>query len=234
MPRHLEVIAAGAVHAYFDELQSSAALADFALNIAFAPAGAITDKVRSGTVCDVVISSSGSLDTLAGLGLVRTDSITPIGATEVAVCTRDGNATPRIEDEAALPALLLSATSIHIPDIASSTAGAHMGLVIERLGLRNAISAKLHTHANGNATMRAVAESIDRSPLGFTQRSEIVSAAGTLLGDPLPGRFRLSTTYGAGIARNSTAAEQVQQFIDFLCSEEQQEVRGMFGFFSGK
>lgn len=230
MPDQLEVIAAGAVHAYFDELHRSAAIADFDLNIVFAPAGAITEKIRVGASCDVVISSTTSLDTLAGIGHIEAESISSLGTTEVAVCTRDGNPTPRIENEAALPALLLSATSIHIPDISTSTAGAHMAQVIKRLGLHKTLSLKLCMHPTGNATMRAVAESLDRFPLGFTQRSEIVSAVGTLLGDPLPGGLSLSTTYAAAISSASRAANEAQAFIDLLCSEKQKEIRAIFGF----
>lgn len=234
MPNRLEVIAAGAVHAYFVELQSSAALADFDFHVIFAPAGAITEKVRNGFDCDIVISSTQSLDTLGWLNLIKVESVASLGTTEVAVCTRDGNPTPRVENEAALPTLLLSATSIHIPDIGASTAGAHMDRIIQRLGLHNALKPKLRTHRNGNATMHAVAESIDPLPLGFTQRSEIVSAPGTLLGDSLPGSLSLSTVYAAAITSRSRSTLEAHSFIKFLCSDEQTNIREIFGFDSSR
>ncbi|HRF07950.1 MAG TPA: substrate-binding domain-containing protein [Xanthobacteraceae bacterium] len=234
MPNRLEVIAAGAVHSYFDELHNSAALADFDLHITFAPAGAITEKVRKGFACDVVISSTQSLHTLDRLGLIKPRSVACLGETEIAVCTRDGNPTPHIENEAALPALLLSATSIHIPDVSASTAGAHMAGIIVRLGLHDALVPKLHTHRNGNATMRAVADSVDPIPLGFTQRSEIISAPGTLLGDCLPGQLSLSTVYAAAITSHSRSTLKAYAFIEFLCSDEQMSIREIFGIGSNR
>lgn len=230
MPDRLEVLAAGAVHAYFEELQNSGALADYDINAVFAPAGVITEKIREGRIYDIVVSSMASLHTLARLRLIKAESIALLGTTEVAVCTRDGNSAPRVENEAALPALLLSATSIHIPDINTSTAGAHMGRIIERLGLHNTLAPKMRTHRNGNATMRAVADSVDPLPLGFTQRSEIVSAPGTVLGDSLPERLSLSTVYAAAISSCSKFERDPQALVDFLCSVEQMEVRARFGF----
>ncbi len=230
MPPRLSVIAAGAVHAYLEEIVHTGLLADFALDLAFAPAGAITERVRERAGHDVVISSMSSLDSLSTLGMVISKSVTVLGETELAVCTRDGNPTPRIENESALPALMLEASSIHIPAFETSTAGAHMNRIIERLGLHHALFARLRTHPNGAATMRAIAESADPTPLGFTQRSEIVSAPGTLLGDCLPGSFGLRTRYAAAITSHSATPDVAQRLIDILTSTEQDEFRRIFGF----
>lgn len=230
MTKRLSVIAAGAVHAYFHELQSTNAFVDFAISVMFAPAGAVTKQVQDGAAYDIAISSVDSLETLAAGGRVLKETITTLGATELAVCTRDGRQTPIIKSREALKTLLGRATSIHIPDIAKSTAGAHMGRVFKSLKLHDALAGKLRTYANGAATMRAIAKSKDAYPLGFTQRSEIVSAPGTLLGDTLPGSLGLTTTYAAAILTQSRATTLAQDFIAMLDCTEQRELRSVFGF----
>jgi hypothetical protein len=86
------------------------------------------------------------------------------------------------------------------------------------------------SHANGAATMRALAQSSDAFPLGFTQRSEIVCAPGILLGDSLPGSFALRTTYAIAIGNRPNELPAARKFVSFLTTAGQVELREMFGF----
>lgn len=69
---------------------------------------------------------------------------------------------------AELRAALLGATEIHFPDPQRATAGIHFAKVIDALGVRADVQARLRPHPNGATAMRALANSPHRTAVACT------------------------------------------------------------------
>lgn len=230
MPALLDVLAAGAVHGYLDEVHRSFRSLDYDFRCRFAPANTVAEKIRNGDPFDIVISSLNSVEKLAAGGLLDRATIRRIGVTDLASCVRSGIRPPRLTDEAALREMLIEATSIYLPDPKQSTAGGHMMRVIDELALPPTVVDKVKIFANGASTLQALSESGDRFATGFTQRSEIVGAAGISIGDRLPARYALITAYVAAASATTSNASLARNFIGLLSAPDQQALLQRFGF----
>ena len=90
--------------------------------------------------------------------------------------------------EAGLRAALIAADAIHFPDPGKATAGIHFDKVVDRLGIRSDVQARLRTFPNGASAMRALADAGGRA-IGCTQATEILATPGVRLVGPLPPGF---------------------------------------------
>jgi molybdate transport system substrate-binding protein len=196
----------------------------------FGAVGAIRDLLRSGAACDVFIASEAMIESLQTSGELQAGSQSAVGRVQTALAVRAGAPAPALADSDALRAALLGASAIYFPDATLSTAGAHVAAIVDRLGLREALAARLRMFANGTTAMRELAEHGDARALGCTQATEIVATPGIVLAGPLPQPFALATVYGAAIASGARDRDGARRFIDRLSGAASAAQRRAAGF----
>jgi molybdate transport system substrate-binding protein len=196
----------------------------------FGAVGAMKEALMNGAPCDVLIVTDAMLRALQGNGAVDGDTSMPIGRVRTGVAVREGDAMPDIVSAAALAATFRAAPAIYLPDTEKSTAGAHLLSVLGRLGLRDAVAAKLAVFANGATAMTALANAGPAGSIGCTQITEIISTPFLALAGALPDPFGLATVYSAGVSANSTDPALAARFIVTLCGAETAALRREAGF----
>jgi molybdate transport system substrate-binding protein len=200
----------------------------------FGAVGLMADKLRKGAPTDIVILTAALLATLAEEKLVVAASIADVGLVETALAVRASDPKVVAQDEAGLREALLASDAIFVPDTKASTAGIHVALVLARLGIADAVAARLKIFPNGATAMRELAASDAQRPIGCTQSTEIISTNGVVLSGSLPPGCELATMYTAGITRNGAHPSQASALIGLLIGAGQREQRERAGFISAR
>ena len=200
----------------------------------FGAVGAMADKLRQGTLADIVILTAAIVAALAEEKLVERTSISDIGLVETAVAVRAGDPLVAVNDAAGLRNALLAADAIFVPDTKASTAGIHVAKVLGQLGIADEVAARLRIFPNGATAMRQLAASEAVRPIGCTQSTEIISTDGVMLSGSLPPGYGLSTMYTAAVTTRAANARQVQDLIGLLTNAEQRELRSRAGFLDAR
>jgi molybdate transport system substrate-binding protein len=200
----------------------------------FGAVGAMADKLRGGMPTDIVILTAALLATLAEEKLVVAASISDVGLVETALAVRAGDPKVTASDEAGLREALLASDAIFLPDTRASTAGIHVAKVLARLGIADAVAARLKIFPNGATAMRELAASDARRPIGCTQSTEIIVTNGVVLSGSLPPGCELATMYTAGVTTKAAHPSQATTLIGLLIGAGQQEQRERAGFISAR
>ena len=111
-----------------------------------------------------------------------------------------------------LRAALLAAKSIAYADPArGATAGAHFATVLQALGLREQLAARITVLPFGVDVIEAVAAG--RFELGISQSSEIVQHAGVRYVGALPAPYGLATRYQAAALKGRTNGAALLRYL---------------------
>ncbi len=202
----------------------------YEVDATFSAVGAMRDQLLSGDPADLVILSRKLVDELAASGRIEPASRADLGAVRTGVAVRAGDRLPDISGAETLRASLLAAPGIYFPDPQRATAGIHFAGVLGKLGIADALSARLRTFPNGAAAMQALAEATDAGSVGCTQITEIKRNAGVRLVGPLPSAFELATVYTAGVCTGAAAPDAARRFVALLTGDESRAVRIEAGF----
>jgi molybdate transport system substrate-binding protein len=227
----LNVLSGGAAHGLVAGLAPRfKELTGFDIAGEFGAVGAMADKLRHGTLADIVILTAAIVEKLAKEDRVVPASISNIGLVETAMAVRAGDPLVSAPDAATLRAAFLGADAIFVPDTKTSTAGIHVATVLGRLGIADAVAARLKIFPNGATAMRHLAESDAVRPIGCTQWTEIISTQGVSLSGSLPPGYDLATMYTAAVATRAVAQREAQMLIDLMTAADQDGLRERAGF----
>jgi molybdate transport system substrate-binding protein len=196
----------------------------------FGAVGAMKEKLLAGEPCDAIVLTQALLEELARDGHVRAETIRPLGRVHTGIAVRAGDATVAIDSEDALRDSLRAATSVHFPDPHRSTAGIHFMKVLERLGLRHDLAARLRPYPNGAAAMAGLADATDERPLGCAQVTEIRYTPGVTLAGALPKAVELATLYSAAVCARAPDATLAERFVVLVTGPETRALRSAGGF----
>jgi molybdate transport system substrate-binding protein len=184
----------------------------------FSTAGGVENKVRGGAHPDLVINAAERLQGLATGGFVGPAPARSLGVVRMGVAVRKGGKVPDVSSTAAFRASVLNAESIAYGDPAKgATTGIHFSKMLDKLGIKDAVSGKSMLAANGLEVMRLVAEG--KAEIGVTQISEILHVKGDTLVGPLPEELQLASNYSVALG-SATPKAAAAQFADLLVSEE--------------
>jgi molybdate transport system substrate-binding protein len=127
---------------------------------------------------------------------------------------RAGVPKPDISTPEKLKSVLLSASAVTYTTGAS---GMHFVKVLERLGIADAVAAKLVAPRPGELAGAVVARGA--SDIAVQQISELLPVSGIQILDPLPAEFQQAIIYGVSVFAQSTQRDAAQTFVNFLRSE---------------
>jgi molybdate transport system substrate-binding protein len=208
----LQVLSARAVQEALKPLaQDFTRVTGHAVSFAFAPVGVARKRFEDGEASDIVILSAGAIAELQASRLLRPNCVT-LGRVGLAVAVREGVAAPDISSAHAFKDTLLRAASIAASNPAvGGSAGIYFRRLLERLGVAEAINAKIVPQSGGNDVARAVARG--EAEIGVTFYSEILPIVGARVAGLLPAELQNYTVYAAAISAASRQAENAAAFI---------------------
>ena len=211
-PVKLRFVSAGAAQAL---VTSSAKQHGIEVEGSFGAVGAMLEKYRAGTPCDIVILTRRQIDQLAEDGRVRRETIVDLGSVPTSIAVRDADPSPDVSSADALREAILAAEAIYFPDPDMSTAGIHFDQVLQKLGIHERISDRIRNFPNGATAMREMAKSAGHI-IGCTQATEIRATPGVKLVGPLPEGFDLVTVYSGAVDAASPQEEGAARFLKGL------------------
>jgi molybdate transport system substrate-binding protein len=195
----------------------------------FGAVGAMLEKLDAGEPADIVILTRAQVERLAAQSRVLPQSVSDLGIVPTAIAVRISDAAPDVASGAGLRAALIAADAIHFPDPGKATAGIHFDKVVDRLGIRSEVHARLRTFPNGASAMRALADA-GGHPIGCTQATEILATPGVRLVGPLPPGFELDTVYTAAVHAHATDRNAAAAFVQKLTGMATRRRRTAAGF----
>jgi molybdate transport system substrate-binding protein len=196
----------------------------------FGAVGTMAGKLEAGTAADLVVLTQAVVADLVGKGLLDGDSVTGIGLVETSLAVRASDPLVVATDSASLRAALLAADAIFVPDTKASTAGIHVAMVLDRLGIATDVASRLKIFPNGATAMRNLAASDAPTAIGCTQSTEIINTPGVLLSGALPQGYELATVYTAAVTARAQQAAQAGQLIALLTASDSGDLRESAGF----
>ena len=209
----LEVFAAGASKVAVEKLASAyQRLTGDTLVVRSDTVGALRDRILQGERPQLTVLSQAAVDALISQGLVQARQTWPVGMVRAGLAVKRGAPVPDISTVESLKKTLLQAQTVaHADGARGATSGAHFAKMIDQLGLRPALQAKLVILPFGVEVIEGVAAG--RFELGASQSSEIVPhEAVTYVGD-LPAPFALRTAYVAAVVAGSAQGERLLAFM---------------------
>jgi molybdate transport system substrate-binding protein len=187
----------------------------------------IQKKLAAGETPDVVFMPVGALDALIKANTLSAPRAV-LGSVGIGVIVREGAPHPDISTPEHFREALVNARSVVHANPAATPSGAHLGKLIEQLGLAAAMEGK-RTFSN------ALDGGVDRitrgeAEIGIYPVSEVIAVKGIALVGLLPPALQSLIVYGAGVLAASAAAEPARDFIAFLTDPAHRTVWKDAGF----
>ena len=214
----LNVLAAGAVESILrDMVGTFEKESGHTLKNAYAPVGALREKIFAGEPADLTIVTPVIIDQLHAKGVVQLGTRTDLGRVGGGIAVRRGAQPPAIGTPDELKRARLAATEIYYADPQIATAGAYFLQVADRLGIGDEVRRKGRTAEGGKVSMELMEKST-ADAIGLTQISEILSVPEVVLVGPHPGDLRTMTAYSGIVLTRTPRAEPAAAFLRFLTS----------------
>ena len=227
----LKILSGGAAQSVVTALAGDfRAATGYELICTFSAVGAMKAKLLGGAPADLVILTQAQITELAAAGLLLPESCVDLGRVRTGVAVRAGEPLPEVASAGALRSALLAAEGIFIPDPHEATAGIHFARVLDTLGIRGEVEARLKAYPNGATAMRELALAEGARLVGCTQVTEIKNTPGVVLAGLLPHEFELATVYSAGVCAAAASPEAARHFIQLLAGEASRDLRHKAGF----
>ncbi|MCC7114339.1 MAG: substrate-binding domain-containing protein [Burkholderiales bacterium] len=196
----------------------------------FGAVGAMRETLLAGEPCDVFVSTAAIVEALSSEGRLDPASAAPIGRVHTAIAVCAGDPVPAIATAAGLAHALHAAPEIHFPDPDKATAGIHFMKVLDALGVRHEIAARLRPHPNGATAMRELARSAPAGAIGCTQVTEVLYTPSVSLAGRLPREFELATVYSAAVCAAARGRGDARAYVAWLTGPRTAELRRRGGF----
>lgn len=173
----------------------------------------IHKRVTDGETADVIIIQPNFIDEFVKAGKVSAGEHPVIGRVGIGLMTRADAAAPDISTSQALKQALLSADALVFNNVAS---GNYFATVLERLGINEAIKAKVTRTSPVDVVARIVqgkGNDIGVYPVTFILADKRLKLIGEL-----PSEFQSYLVYTAAPMTSAQSADAATEFIRFLAS----------------
>ena len=194
---------------------------DIRVAVEFTPMGPLQERLVTEALPDGVILTREVMEKEMAAGCVAGPT-TEIGRVAIGVAVHESAALPDVSTPEALKRALLAARSLVYIDPKRGTSGKQVAIVLERLGIAEAVRAKTMLGQGGT-----VVEPVSRGEieLGIHQITEILNLRGVRCAGPLPAALQKETVYLGAATKTTVRADEVRTFFAFLRTAE---VRALF------
>src|SRR5262245_41407496 len=180
------------------------------LDIDSALADSYVDRMKAGERFDVFIGLPALVDSLIESGRVLADSRTPLVCCGMGVEVRAGAPLPDISSVEAFKRALLDAKSIGFLNVGG---GVHIEKIIMRLGLADALSAKIVRPKTDIVSELVASGDVE---LGMVIAGQILTTNGVQFVGPLPPELQSCVTFVGGVSSEAKARCASQRLLGFL------------------
>jgi molybdate transport system substrate-binding protein len=191
----------------------------YAVDITYGAGPELAKKISGGVHADIFVGPEEFSGPLIEEGRLVGSSRTAFAHSSAALAVKAGAAKPDISTPQKLKEALLAAKGVSYSRGAS---GIHFVQACEKLGIADAIAAKLVTPRPGEMVGPVLVRG--EAEIGVQQPAELLPVAGIEIIGPLPEALRQTIVYGATVFTGSTQREANQAFIDFMRSHAAREV----------
>lgn len=193
----------------------------------FAVMSELRAKVAAGEPADVLVMPANILDGYQKDGVVRGAGRAVLGLVSINAVVRAGAPKPDLSTPDKVKTAILGARAISHATPGETPSGAHMGKLIETLGIADAMKGKIIHRSALRGGIEAVAGG--EAEVGFYPKSEVLDPRLSLAG-PLPAAIQLTTIYGAAVTVKSAAPEAGAAFIAYMSDPKHRAVWTQGGF----
>lgn len=197
------------------------------LKVSFDSGGVIRKRLEHGETADVVMINRSGIDGLAGAGRVVQGSVTDLATSKVGVAVRKGAPKPDISTPEAFRRAMLEARTIACPDPAlGGSSGVHIAKVFERLGISEAVKAKLVFVSTPEQahTMPGHVVAEGKAEVALHQMQELMAVPGIEIVGPLPGDLQATFVFSAAVITGAHNVKAAKALIAFLRTSEARAV----------
>jgi molybdate transport system substrate-binding protein len=185
------------------------------LELNFATAGVVRDRIAGGEAADIVISSQAAIKELQESGKLAEGSVTDLAETATGLFNRAGTPKPDISTPDKFKAAILAARTFAYSDPSGGGTGGRLFVaVLNRLGVKDEIDRKTVFGKRGAEVVQSVIDG--RAEMGTTFISEIVPHAGVQVIGELPGELRDVNGYAAAVPNSAGRPEQARALIALM------------------
>jgi len=192
------------------------------VTVEFNTAPELRKRIAAGEAADVVVAPPSAMDEFQKLGKIDAGTRGFVGRSRMGVVVHADARAPDVSDTAAFKRALLAASAV-VHNKASS--GIYSAKLLEKLGLKEALGAKVVVVDTGSAIMKTVAEK-GPGAVGLAQISEVMvmidKGCAVKLAAPLPDEIQNVTSYDA--AAFSAAPEPARVLARSLASDAAKKV----------
>lgn len=221
----LRVLSAGAVKSGVAQVCKDFERATGAqVSIEFKTAPELRKSVEAGEPADVIVAPPAAMEEFQKAGKIAAGSRGFVGRSRMGVVVHADAQAPDVADAAAFKRVLLAAGAV-VHNKASS--GIYAAKLLEKLGLKEALGAKVAVVDSGSAVMKTVAEK-GPGAVGLAQISEVMvmvdKGCRVKLAAPLPAEIQNETSYEAAAAAASQAPDAAKQLAASLASDAAKKI----------
>jgi len=221
----LRVLSAGAVKSGVAKVaQEFERATGTRVTVEFNTAPELRKRIAAGEAADVIVAPPAAMDEFQKLGKIDAGTRGFVGRSRMGVVVHAKAQAPDVSDTAAFKRTLLAASAV-VHNKASS--GIYSAKLLEKLGLKQALGAKVIVVDTGSAVMETVAE---RGPgaVGLAQISEVMvmvdKGCAVKLAAPLPDEIQNVTSYDAAATTASRAPEAARKLAGSLTSDSARKI----------
>ena len=194
----------------------------------FAVTKVLSDRLAAGEKPDVLVLPTNILDGLQNDDVVRAENRAVLGLVSINVVVKKGAAKPDLSTTEKVKQTMLASRKLAMATPGMTPSGTHMGKLIEKLGIADALKSKLiHRPAlEGGVELVEGGE----ADLGFYPKSEVIGFKGLDIVGPLPADIKLTTIYGAGVTTMTKSPDAGAAFISYMKDSSHRAVWSAGGF----
>jgi ABC-type molybdate transport system substrate-binding protein len=172
--------------------------------------------LRGEADADLVLLPTDMIASIASAGLADKASVIAIGAVRIGAAVREGAPRPDVSTMDALRRALVTADAVLLT---LAPTGDHLMGVIARLGLADAIAAKLERFETATLLNRRLAAA-STGAIGLAPATEIHAwrGNGVAWAGAIPDEIQVVLPYSAAILARTRAAEQAHALLAFLAT----------------
>ncbi len=181
--------------------------------------GALQKRLAAGERADLVIVAGPAMDTLQKENRVVAGTRVDLARALIGVGVRAGAPSPDLSTPDTFKAALLKARSVSYVNPASGgTSGTYFEGLLQRMGIAEAMKAKIVYRTQGSEVAAAVASG--EAELGITFTSELQPNTGVKVAGTLPAAIQLPTIYAAAVGTTAASGEAARAFLRVLAGAE--------------
>lgn len=192
--------------------------------VEFNTAPELRKRVAAGDAADVIVAPPAAMEEFQKSGKIVPDSRGFVGRSRMGVVVHAGASSPDVSSKAAFTKTLGAASAV-VHNKASS--GIYAATLLEKLGLKETLGARIVVVDTGSAVMKTVAEK-GPGAIGLAQISEIMvmieKGCAVKLAAPLPDEVQNVTSYEAAAFASSRAPEAARKLAASLTSDAARKI----------